>query len=64
MITVTFKCGHFAAVKGDETPRCVCGETAIAKVKAKPPKFRGLCRGAHASYEQLPAVAVDLKGAR
>lgn len=62
MIRATMACGHVIELQsGVAVPMCKCGETRVARVKAPPPKFRGLVLGPCAEYEDLPAKRVVLK---
>ncbi len=59
--TVRFACGHTVPASGNEVRLvCACGNSQVVDVKAPAPKFRGHCRGPHAQFEALPAVAVAL----
>ena len=60
MITLSMACGHPLTVKddGSELPICPCGERRVTTVHTRAPKFRGICHGPHATYEDLPGLPV------
>ena len=62
MIAVTFACGH--ASKLDDTAALAvcpeCGERRVRAVKARAPKFRGVCLGPHAKFESLAGIPVTV----
>ena len=62
MITVRFACGHATSIglHSDSAPVCGCGETRIASVKARPPRFVGACVGPYAETKGLDAGVVNL----
>lgn len=61
MITVTFSCGHRLQQDRVEIPICpACGERRVARVKAPPPRFRGVVVGPCAEYVDLPAKPVKV----
>lgn len=63
MIKVTFACGHVNDLSGNEQePTCHCGETQIASVKARAPKFKGYALGPCATFTRLKPRKVELKG--
>ena len=62
-IQVRFTCGHQAsiAVNLDAAPVCpTCGETTVARVKARPPRFTGVASGPYCEHRALDAVPVNL----
>ncbi len=67
MIPIRFACGHRATVSpnAEGTPRCLCGETRIARVQARAPSFTGACTGPYATFRALEAVPINVapKGA-
>ena len=55
MIVATMACGHRVQISGIDVPACPqCGEMRVARVKAPPPKFRGVVLGPCAEYVELP----------
>lgn len=61
-IQITMACGHVVVQDGVMVPRCPkCQESRVARVKAPPPRFRGVVLGPCATYEELPAQRVSLK---
>lgn len=61
MITVTMACGHSLNVMDIDVPVCKeCGERRVASVKALAPKFRGVCQGPLATYEDLKGIPVTM----
>lgn len=62
MIKLVMACGHSLDVSdaGNEAPVCACGERRVASVKARAPKFRGVCQGPHAKYEDLQGIPVTM----
>jgi hypothetical protein len=62
-IVATMACGHRVQMQdGIMVPICPrCGEARVARVKAPPPRFRGVVLGPQATYEELPAQRVTLK---
>lgn len=44
-VKARFRCGHVAEIDPSTPPRCVCGETVIARVTAPAPRFTGHVRG-------------------
>ena len=62
-ILATMACGHQVQLQdGLTVPVCPqCGEGRVARVKAPPPRFRGVVLGPQATYEDLPAQRVTLK---
>ena len=64
-IQLLFACGHQTAVDehDDVQPICLtCGDHRIQRVQARPPRFRGACRGPHAveDHEAARPHAVKL----
>lgn len=61
-ITVRFACGHEATVglHTDSAPTCGCGETRIARVRSRGPRFVGACSGPYADTKALDPGVVDL----
>ena len=61
MITLTFACGHRLTAETIETAQCpTCGERRVSQTKARAPRFRGVVIGPCATYEDLPAVRVNV----
>jgi hypothetical protein len=62
-IRATMACGHLVMLPdGVSIPQCPqCGESRVARIKAPPPRFRGVVLGPCATYEDLPAQRVTLK---
>lgn len=72
-IQILFACGHQTSVDEHEAdqPICLtCGERRIQRVHARPPRFRGACRGplaiedpeaARPQAVQLASVPLKLK---
>lgn len=60
MIEVTLACGHTMKVSGEDAPVCHCGERRVQRVKARAPKFRGVCQGPHASFTALSGIPVTI----
>ena len=61
-MTVTMACGCVLKLGDtDGAPICVAhDERRVQAVKARAPKFRGVCQGPHATYESLPAMPVSV----
>ena len=60
-MTIRFACGHAVVIDDavSHAPVCLCGETRVSRVIARPPTFRGVCQGPHAQTEALGAVTVN-----
>jgi hypothetical protein len=65
MITVTFACGHRAAVtpSASESPVCPCGNRTVRTVEAPAPRFTGVCHGPSATTTPLAGIAVPAASA-
>lgn len=64
MVIVCFACGcaPLQATGDEEQIACLhCGETRVATVLARAPRFAGHVRGPCARYEDLPARPVTLR---
>ena len=67
MITIRFACGHLGTVeeKLDTAPRCqACGETRVASVQARAPRFTGACQGPYCETQAVEPVTVNLTNGR
>jgi hypothetical protein len=63
VIALRFTCGHAgsASPNAATAPVCgQCGETRIAHVKARAPRFTGTCTGPYAEYKALEPGGVDV----
>jgi predicted RNA-binding Zn-ribbon protein involved in translation (DUF1610 family) len=62
VITLSMACGHVVQIGDNDGPSpCpTCGERRVQAVKARAPKFRGVCQGPHAKYESLSATPVTV----
>lgn len=62
MITVSFACGHSMQVseRAEWTPRCGCGETRVAAVKAPAPRFVGTVTGPYCETKGLDPAVVNV----
>jgi len=62
MITLRMACGCQVIVTETEaSPLCAQHqERRVTAVKARAPKFRGVCIGPHATYEPLNGVPVSV----
>lgn len=61
-IRVRFACGHLGAASETATsaPVCPCGETRIARVQVRPPRFVGACSGPYAETKALDPAVVNV----
>lgn len=62
LVSVRFACGHLTEV-GDNpsgAPVCHCGETKIARVQARAPRFSGACTGPYAELKNVSAAVVNV----
>ncbi len=62
-MTIHFRCGHALTLPDTypAAPRCArCGETVVARVQVRPPRFVGTVRGPYAEYQDLVPVPVRL----
>lgn len=64
-MTVTFACGHKAALMAKDTgsvpPTCgTCGERRVRHTDVRPPNFRGVAQGPSARTEALSALPMAL----
>jgi len=67
MIKVRFVCGHLTEVHENiqTAPICPdCGTAGIARVMARPPRFRGVATGPYCETVGLAPATVDLTGGK
>lgn len=62
MIELVFACGHRQKEADDvHVGICqTCGERRVQTVKARAPRFRGVCQGPSATYEALGGIPVTV----
>lgn len=62
MIALRFICGHAGSISETATTRpvCQCGETRVARVKARAPRFTGTCTGPYAEYRAVEPGGIDV----
>lgn len=60
-MTLRYACGHTSVVEDSVTspPTCLCGETRIARVTVRPPRFSGACQGPYATTQALGSVVIQ-----
>lgn len=61
-MTLRFACGHTLELSEAHqgTPQCGCGETRIARVQARAPRFVGVATGPYAEFKNLGPATVQL----